>query len=245
VTLVGPQYPINVGYTARLMKNFGIAKLFLVEPRVDLRIASIYASHGADLVINAEKVDLEEVRRRHDLLVATTAIRATRKGNITRMTLRLEEAAQHIASSRSVSLVFGRDTTGLTNEEIDRCDLVTSLETGTVYRTLNMSHAAAIIFYMVSRTPSSSRKKKEGESPSQSRSAREMLGGYAYQLSTVLGLQEHRARNIREIIKRIALRSELNDREITSLLSLLRKATQELERNDRRITHVHRRTPSS
>jgi TrmH family RNA methyltransferase len=235
VTLVGPQYPLNVGYTARLMKNFGITKLFLVEPKVDLRIASIYASHGADLVLKAEKVDFEEVRRRHELLVATTAIRATRKGNITRMTMRLGEAAKYIASSdRSTSIVFGRDTTGLRNEEIERCDLVTSLETGTVYRTLNLSHAAAIIFYTLSGIPSSSRKKKKP--PSQSRGARELLGGYGYKLSTVLGLEEHRARNIREIIQRIALKSELSDREITSLLALLRKAAQELEGSDRNHT---------
>jgi tRNA/rRNA methyltransferase len=232
VTLVGPEYPINVGYTARLMKNFGISKLFLVEPRVDLRIASIYASHGSDLVLKAEKVDFDEVRRRHELLVATTAIRATREGNIARTTIRLEEAARHIKSSSSVSLVLGRDTTGLRNEEIERCDLVTSLETGTAYRTLNLSHAAAIIFYVVSRT-SSSRKPL-----SQSRGAREMLASYGYQLASVLGLQEHRARNLREILQRIALKSELNDREITSLLSLLRKAGEELGRSDRNHTRL-------
>jgi TrmH family RNA methyltransferase len=227
VTLVGPEYPINIGYTARLMKNFGIPKLFLVEPKADLRIASIYASHGGDLVLNAERVGFEEVRRRHELLVATTAIKATRKGNITRTTMRPEEAVHHISASRSVSLVFGRDTTGLKNEEIAKCDIVTSLETGTSYRTLNLSHAASIIFYLISGTASSKKP------PSQSRVTREMLAIYGYELASVLGLQDHRAKNVKEIIQRIALKSEMNDREITSLLSILRKASEELKRSDR------------
>ncbi len=219
---MSPEYPINIGYTARLMKNFGISKLFLIEPRADLRIASIYASHGGDLILNAERTDFEEVRRRHELLVATTAIRATRKRNIARTTMRPEEAARHIAASRSVSLVFGRDTTGLRNEEIKKCDIVTSLETGTAYRTLNVSHAAAVMFYLTSRTVS--------KPTLQSRGAREMLSHYAYELAMAVGLQGHRSRNVKEITQKIALKSELTDREITSLLSLLRKAKQELER---------------
>ena len=230
VTLVGPEYPINIGYTARLMKNFGMSKLFLVEPKADLRIASIYASHGGDLVRNAEIIGFEEVRRRHELLVATTAIRATRKGNITRTTMKPEEAVHHVATSRSASLVFGRDTTGLKNGEIEQCDIVTSLETGTDYRTLNLSHAASIIFYLISRAGSSNKP------PPQSRGAREMLATYGYELAAVLGLQEHRAQNVKEIIQRIALKSELNDREITSLLSIFRKASQELKRSDRNHT---------
>ena len=230
VTLVGPEYPINVGYTARLMKNFGVSKLFLVEPKADLRIASIYASHGGDLVLNAERIGFEEVRRRHELLVATTAIRATRKGNITRTVMKPEEAVHYIATSRSVSLVFGRDTTGLRNEEIERCDIVTSLETGTIYRTLNLSHAVSILFYLISRTAVSKRPLL------QSRDAREMLAIYGNELAVVLGLQDHRAKNVKEIIQRIALKSELNDREISSLLSLLRKASQELKRSGRNHT---------
>ena len=225
LTLVGPEYPVNVGYTARLMKNFGIPKLFLVEPKIDLRIASIYASHGRDLIENAEIVGFEEVRKRYDLLVATTAVRAKRKGNITRTTVRPEEVVNYMARSKSVSLVFGRDTTGLRNEEIEQCDIVTSLETGTEYRTLNLSHAAAIILYLISKS-------KKRERVFQSFGARKMLVHYAYEVALASGLQEHRAKKFKEIIKRIALKSELNDREISSFLSLLRKVKQTLRTKD-------------
>ena len=77
VTVVGAEYPVNLGYTARLMKNFGVERLYLVGARCDMRAASVYASHGSDILEGAEVVTLEKVRRIHDLLLATTAIRAS------------------------------------------------------------------------------------------------------------------------------------------------------------------------
>jgi tRNA/rRNA methyltransferase len=231
LTLVGSEYPVNVGYTARLMKNFGVSKLFLVEPRIDLRIASVYASHGHDLIENAEIVGFEEVRKRHELLIATTAVRAKRKGNVIRTTVRPEEVVNYVAGSESVSLVFGRDTTGLRNDEIEKCDIVTSLDTGTEYRTLNLSHAAAILLYLISKS-------KAHRRTIQSFSTRKMLARYAYELAVECGLQEHRAKKLKEITKRIALKSELTDREITSFLSLLRKASQALKSRDGAIQNL-------
>jgi len=223
LTLVGPEYPVNVGYTARLMKNFGVQRLFLVDPRVDLRIAAVYASHGHDLIEDAEIIRFEELRKRHELLVATTAIRARRKGNVARTTVKPEEVVNYVAESRSTSLVFGRDTTGLRNEEIEQCDITTCIETGTEYRTLNLSHAAAIMLYIISK----SERRMSGDIH-QSFGARNMLAHYAYDVAVASGLQEHRARKLRELTRRIALKSELSDREITSFLSLLRRAKQAL-----------------
>ncbi len=68
ITLVGPEYPVNVGYTARLIKNFGIPKLYFIEPRFDPKVASVYAAHGADVIESAETIDFKELRRRHNLL---------------------------------------------------------------------------------------------------------------------------------------------------------------------------------
>jgi len=53
ITIVGAEYPVNLGYTARLMKNFGLKRLYLVSPNCDMRAASVYASHGADVLKDA------------------------------------------------------------------------------------------------------------------------------------------------------------------------------------------------
>jgi len=88
ITLVEPEYPVNVGYVARLAKNFGVRRIYFVNPKVDLSAASIYAAHGADVLDRAKTVEFGELRRIHDLLVATTAIRARRRGNLVRRVLR-------------------------------------------------------------------------------------------------------------------------------------------------------------
>jgi tRNA/rRNA methyltransferase len=217
VTLVGPEYPINVGYIARLAKNFGIRKLYLVEPKFDRRVASVYAAHGVDIIEEAEEVDLGQLRKRHELLVATTAITATKRTNINRLSVSPEEVAQYVSSSRSVSLVLGRDTTGLKNEEIEKCDIVTTINTGTNYRTLNVSHSAAILLYVLSRTALvKKRVPKLGE--------RDAFAAYAYELALASGLQKYRAERLKKLARRMTIRSQLDGKELGLLVSLMRKA---------------------
>ena len=233
VALVGPEYPVNVGYTARLIKNFGIKKLYLVEPRFDRRVASVYAAHGASIVDEAETIDFDGLRRRHDLLVATTAITATRRTNVNRLSINPEEVAGYVSSSKSAALVFGRDTTGLKNEELAMCDLVTTVYTGTSYRTLNVSHSIAILLYLFSKSPAARRGRSGRASSSSSpplRPKRDMFATYAYELAVASGLQDHRAERLRKLAKRMSLRSQLDNKELGLLVSLMRKATSTIAR---------------
>ncbi len=218
VTLVGSEFPINVGYAARLVKNFGARKLYLIEPNFDRRVASVYAAHGADVLQDAEEIDFDLLRRRHDLLVGTTAVTAIRRANVDRLSLSPEEVAGYVSSSRSASLVFGRDTTGLRNDELARCDLVTSIGTGTGYRTLNLSHSMGILLYVLSKSGIERRRLPSlGE--------RDAFAAYAYELAVASGMQRHRAERLRKLAKRMTLRSQLDGKELGLLVSLMRKAT--------------------
>lgn len=221
LTLVGPEYPINVGYMARLATNFGVRKLFLVEPKFDRRVASVYAAHGAQMVDDAEEVSFDWVRNHHDLLIATTAISATKRTNVNRLSVHPEEVAQYIRSTKSASLVLGRDTTGLTNEEVAKCDLTTTIYTGTNYRTLNVSHAAAILLYVISRSSA------KGKVPRLA--ARDAFAKYAYELAVASGLQEYRADKLRLLAKRATIRSQLDAKELGLFVSLMRKALLKIE----------------
>jgi tRNA/rRNA methyltransferase len=222
VTIVGPEYPINVGYIARLVKNFGVRKLYLVEPKFDRRVASIYAAHGADVIEEAEEVDLDGLRHKHDLLIATTAIPATRRSNVNRLSVSPEEVKRYVSSSKSVSLVLGRDTTGLKNEEIAICDLVTTIQTGTKYRTLNVSHSAAILLYILSKT---ARSRRFVPTPGE----RDAFVDCAYDLAIVSGLQKFRAERLKKLATRMTIRSQLDEKELGLLLSLMRKAIVTIE----------------
>jgi tRNA/rRNA methyltransferase len=224
VTVVGAEYPVNLGYTARLMKNFGVEKLYLVNPKCDMRAASVYASHGSDVLERAEVVTLAKVRRTHDLLLATTAIRARRGANVGRTTVRPDEAVARVVVAERASMVFGRDTTGLTNEELARCDLVTTVDTRTDYKTLNVSHSVAILLYLVSTARAAGSTSQSPTASRASRDRREAFSRYAYQLAIASGMQKHRAERMVQVARRVALKSDVNSKELGLLVSLMRKA---------------------
>jgi tRNA/rRNA methyltransferase len=222
VTVVGAEYPVNLGYTARLMKNFGVRKLYLVDPKVDLRVASVYASHGSDVLEGAETVTLGTVRERHDLLLATTAIRARRGANVARTSVKPEEGVRRALSAESVSIIFGRDTTGLTNKEISVCDLVTTIDTGTEYKTLNVSHSVAIMLYLASEIGRNGSGVEPGRGASKER--REAFSKYARGLAVASGMQTHRVDRVAKVAERVAAKSEVNSKELGLLVSLMRRA---------------------
>jgi tRNA/rRNA methyltransferase len=224
VTVVGAEYPVNLGYTARLMKNFGVEKLYLVGAKCDMRAASVYASHGSDILERAEAVTLARVRRTHDVLLATTAIRARRGANVGRTTVRPEEAVVRLMAAGSASIVFGRDTTGLTNGELAMCDLVTTVDTRTDYRTLNVSHSAAILLYMASTAHAAENARQTPAASRASRERREAFSRYAYELAIASGMQKHRAERMVQVARRVALKSDVSSRELGLLVSLMRKA---------------------
>ena len=243
VTVVGAEYPVNLGYTARLMKNFGVERLYLVGAKCDMRAASVYASHGSDILENAEAVTLAMVRRTHDILLATTAIRASRGANVGRTAVRPDEAVARVMAAKRASLVLGRDTTGLTNEELGLCDLVTTVDTRTDYRTLNVSHAAAILLYLASAAHAMEGASTQPAASRASRERREAFSRHAYQLAIASGMQKHRAERMVQVARRVALKSDISSRELGLLVSLMRKAEFAIIRV--RARSAQERTPSS
>ncbi len=141
------------------MANFGLSDLFIVSEdksaKTQLGESERFASHGSYVLHRARKVkSLSELRKKFRFLVGTTAIRGRRKSNLTRKTLDVADCAQRVArlidskKSKQICIVLGRDTTGLTNEELQQCDFSATIDTGSGYNTLNLSHALAILLYV-------------------------------------------------------------------------------------------------
>jgi tRNA/rRNA methyltransferase len=222
VSLIEPRGPVNVGHIARLVQNFGVEKLYLVEPKVDLSVAAVYASHASPILDRAIITNFERVRRDHQLLVATTAVRASKKSNVIRRTVGPDRLHELLASASSSSLVFGRDTTGLTNREIQMCDITTTIDTVPAYRALNIGHAASIILYLSSRGG-------RGRRREQGRIAREVFARSLFELAEAARLPKHKTRNLFEVGKRVAASSEMTDAQLNLLSGVFRKAVATLE----------------
>ena len=225
VTLVEPNYPVNVGHVARLVKNFGVKKLYLVKPKVDISVAAVYASHASDILDTASITTLDRVRKENELLVATTAVRASKKSNLIRRMVSPDRLHAMLSSSRTSSLVFGRDTTGLTNEEIRMCDVTTTIDTTQVYRALNLGHAVAIVLYLVSRGERS----KGGV---QSRKAREIFADSLCELAVASRVSPHKVKKLYEASRRIISSSNLTDSQLNLMTGVFRKALSTLDHHD-------------
>ena len=217
VTLVQPKGPVNVGHLARLVSNFGAEKLYLVEPAADISVAAVYASHASAVLDNAVVTTFEKVREENELLVATTAVKAAKKSNVIRRTVRPERLYDILSSAKTSSLVFGRDTTGLTNREIRMCDVTTTIETAPSYKALNVGHAAAIILYMASR-------RGDGRHRDQGRQAREVFAKSFYELAKASRVPPHKIRNLFDVGKRVAATSSMTDAQLNLLTGVFRKA---------------------
>ncbi len=222
VTLVEPRYPVNVGYVARLLKNFGLTKLYFVRPEVDMSVAAVYAAHASEILDNAQTVTFQQLRKRNRLLIATTAVRAKKGSNVTRRSLSPERISRYALSARSASLVFGRETTGLTNEEIKLCDLTAVIDTGSRHRTLNISHAAAIMLYVVSKSSSLPK-------GAASRTARELFAQEFHGLAAASRGPSHRVKNMLELGRRLAATSQLSDEQLLMMTGVFRKAIRTIE----------------
>lgn len=214
ITMVEPQYPVNVGHVARLAKNFGVEKLYFISPKFDIASASIYASHGYDILENAETITFKELRKRHDILIATTSVRARKASNVMRQGVSPELLSKYIGENRS-SLVLGREGTGLTNEEIKQCDITVTIDTGTAYNTMNISHAAAIILYVISR--------KNRTKIYRSKKACEVFIKYYNILLKRARLPHHKEKNMREMARRFLFLSGLSERELMMFVGLIRR----------------------
>jgi len=149
LVLVSPQDLVNVASVVRIAKNFGIDTIRLVNPEVELdpyRIEGI-AHNTADLVARITTHEsLEDALA--DCVFA--AVLTGRERAAKRSVLRPRDAAGELAHRTAdgpVALVAGREDSGLTNEELDRCDVLVTISSDPAHSSLNLAQAVAIMAY--------------------------------------------------------------------------------------------------
>lgn len=224
IAMIEPEHEVNVGHVARVMKNFGIKELLLVKPKFDHKKAVVFAVHGKDVLENAKVIEFNELRR-FDLLIGTTAIRSSDRSNVTRDSINPSQLAQVLVDSKKhVCFVMGRESTGLNNEELSACDIVVSIDTGTTYRTLNISHALAILLYEIAKN--GFKRKKNLASVHE----RELLIDYALRLAKVTGYRRHKTTLLAMALKRFLGRNMITSKETMLMVTLLRQALLTIER---------------
>jgi tRNA/rRNA methyltransferase len=208
------------------MRNFGVKDLILVAPKASLEEARPFAAQGVEVLERARLARLEEVREDYDLMVATSAI-ATASGKLRRQAVTPRRLLEMLEGRKlALCLVFGRDTTGLTRQELELCDLLLHIPTGTDYPTLNLSHAVAIVLYELS---GASRRRARGLGLAPRAHRERILAGFM-ELAEAVGFPAQKREVLRRAIKGVLARSLPTRREATLILGLTRKIRLALER---------------
>lgn len=223
VVLVDPQTPGNVGFVARTLANFGVSRLRIVG--ADLRYnddAQRFAMHAVDILESAEVFPTLEdsIRDVHASWAATARIGGDH--SVTRALLPLTMLPNPDTLDGQVALVFGRETNGLTNDEVSLCDLAFTIPVSRRYPSINLSHAVSIVLYdLFTRFGTDSSGAVSPSKPA-TRKERDQACIFFDEVVDVLGLPEHRIPIAKRVFRNLLGRAYMTGREITTLTGTVR-----------------------
>ncbi|WP_372872102.1 tRNA/rRNA methyltransferase [Shewanella sp.] len=187
IVLVEPARAANVGAAARAMKTMGFEHLIIVGSKVHLEDEARWVAHGAtDILDNVQCYDsFDELRQHFDLLIATTA----RERGSPRTFLTPHELGDTLLTSgaKTKALVFGREASGLSNQELNTCDLFSYVPLAADYPSLNLGQAVMVYSYALSGLRNTIGLNAVDANPGQIQSLKQK----AQQLSDLLGLNEN------------------------------------------------------
>lgn len=149
IILVETTHSGNIGSVARAMKTMGLSKLCLVNPQQQIDEQAVALSAGAsDLLENVEIVNtIDEAIAESNLIVGTSARLRHLQQTLRNPREIAQIAQQHTANGSNVAIIFGRERSGLTNEELIKCHYHLNIPANPHYSSLNLAMAVQIVTY--------------------------------------------------------------------------------------------------
>lgn len=150
VVMVNTTEPGNIGAAARAMKNMSLSRLYLVNPKGYPSATATARASGADDVLSNAVVceSLEEALQGVHLVIGASA----RQRNIKWWQMDVVDACSEIQKtiaieSQKVAVIFGTEKSGLTNEELDLCQILMTIPGNRDYFSLNVASAVQVFAY--------------------------------------------------------------------------------------------------
>ncbi len=224
VVLVGPENPGNVGFVARVLANFGVHELRLVgEDYRQNQYAQMLSVH-ANEVLNKAGIyeNLGSALADIDLAWAATA-RAGGNLSVTRALVPLSELPDPNALAGQIGLVFGRESTGLLNEEMALCDLAFTIPASKEYPSLNLSHAVSIVLYHLFSKYAPVSPRKISETRAATYQEREQVYKFFDNVVDQLNLKEHKIPIAKQVFRNLLGRAYMTGREVATLTGVVRR----------------------
>ncbi|MDQ2701512.1 MAG: RNA methyltransferase [Pseudomonadota bacterium] len=236
VVLVGTQHPGNIGSAARALKTMGLSRLALVAPeRYPHPDANALAAGADDVLAEASlHATLAEAVADCRLVLGCTA--RSRRIALPEQSPR-EAAATLLAEAgggAEVALVFGRERTGLENEELQLCHGAVHIQANPGYSSLNLAAAVQVLAYelrmawLAGVAPQAADDGHEADPERDQPATHEQMEGMFSQLAETLdAIDFHKGRapeSAMRKLRRLFLRSRLDQREVRLLRGILADA---------------------
>ncbi|MDD5474941.1 MAG: RNA methyltransferase [Syntrophales bacterium] len=151
VVLNHPKYPGNIGSAARCAKNMDVGEMIVVGPQEmeEEEIRRMATHAAADLVDSIRYVPtLRDALGPFQYVVGTTGrIGGSNLRRSMVSSMDLAETIAPVSRENRVALVFGSEDRGLTNKDLQLCNLLVTIPVAETFRSINLSHAVMIICY--------------------------------------------------------------------------------------------------
>ncbi len=230
IVLIEPENEGNVGRIARVMKNFGFKNLWLTNPKINIGIkAKASAMHALDILSDVKIVTNFNSAINGCMYVAgTTSISAMSSSNLLRISISPELFSQRISDiDGEVGIIFGRESRGLSNEELAKCDLIITIPTNPEYKSLNISNAVAIILYELYKSQVVWKNSRlNNANPEERLRIRKLFNNIIIKTN----MPEYRRRMAERVFSNLISRSFASSREITIIMGVLRKVSHILKK---------------
>ncbi len=248
IVLVAPSHPGNIGAAARAMRTMGLARLDLVTPREFPHAEATALAAGADDVLASARI--------HDSLDAALADCVLAMGCTARLRgvplpqLSPRECAPqlvHAAARGEVALVFGNERTGLTNDELQRCQAAVHVPTDPGFSSLNLAAAVQVLCYELRLASSSAcpgaQAADEADDAAEAGSAtlEEMEGLFGHLARLLDDVDFHKGRlpgTIMRRLRRLLFRAAPSQREVLILRGIFTEAQRAARLGSRAGSHA-------
>jgi tRNA (cytidine32/uridine32-2'-O)-methyltransferase len=225
IVMVATTHPGNVGAAARAMHNMCISRLALVDPQCPIGDIAYARASGANVILDDRETyaDLRSAIADCNPVIAISA----RRRSLPWPELTPREMAESLFAlddNRQVALVFGREHSGLSNDELQMCNQMVCIPTNPEFSSLNVASAIQVLCYEIFRcqsTPYEVPAPNEQDLPASSGE----FEGYIEHLRQTLDdcgfLNPQQPEMIMQRLRRLYLRSELSHSEINILRGIL------------------------
>jgi tRNA/rRNA methyltransferase len=228
--LVEPRESGNVGAVARALKNFGFEDLWIVGEHPELLpVAGWWASGAEDLLASARFAPaLHDALADTHVTVATTSMRGrTTPVSFTPRTL--AETFASLTDDQTLALVFGREDSGLTREELMQCQHTAAIPANDRFPTMNLAQSVCVFCYELSSVTPSPVERVLADA-----AQFERLQQRARELLEEVGFLQKTNPRVYDDLHAILARADLDEREVTIVLGIIRQIEWALSSRGRR-----------